>query len=233
MGTGTCAHLGSRWARLPHTGLAGNRALCAFLLCLSCFLRYGVARGGPGARGRQRRGGPRPRAGPGVGAVRVRVAGRGLCRWTARPRLPAPEASDAPGAAVALLELGLGQPPDRSPGPPSCPHTPFPPRLPRAGSRTWPGAAAGRSNFPWQLRHVGPRSIRRVCRGRSWCCPPSRACHCMWAATGTAAMWTSERKFLRQIGKGARRSVAKGSTSGQETRRVQNLSLADTTLGAE
>jgi hypothetical protein len=37
---GTCAaRPGSRWARLPHTGLAGNRALCAFLLCKSCFLR--------------------------------------------------------------------------------------------------------------------------------------------------------------------------------------------------
>ena len=35
----TCARPGSRWARLPHTGLAGNRALCAFLLCTSCFIR--------------------------------------------------------------------------------------------------------------------------------------------------------------------------------------------------
>ena len=35
----TCARPGSRWARLPHAGLAGNRALCAFLLCKSCFIR--------------------------------------------------------------------------------------------------------------------------------------------------------------------------------------------------
>ena len=36
---GACARLGSRWARLPHAGLAGERALCAFLLCKSCFIR--------------------------------------------------------------------------------------------------------------------------------------------------------------------------------------------------
>jgi hypothetical protein len=30
---GTCARLGSRWRRLPHAGLAGECALCAFLLC--------------------------------------------------------------------------------------------------------------------------------------------------------------------------------------------------------
>ena len=36
---GTCARLGSRWARLPHAGLAGECALCAFLLCKSCFIR--------------------------------------------------------------------------------------------------------------------------------------------------------------------------------------------------
>ena len=35
----TCARPGSRWARLPHAGLAGNRPLCAFLLCKSCFIR--------------------------------------------------------------------------------------------------------------------------------------------------------------------------------------------------
>jgi hypothetical protein len=36
----TCApRLGSRWARLAHAGVAGNRALCAFLLCKSCFIR--------------------------------------------------------------------------------------------------------------------------------------------------------------------------------------------------
>ncbi len=36
---GTYARLGSRWARLPHAGFAGNRALCALLLCKSCFIR--------------------------------------------------------------------------------------------------------------------------------------------------------------------------------------------------
>ena len=36
---GTCARQGSRWARLPHAGLAGECALCAFLLCKSCFIR--------------------------------------------------------------------------------------------------------------------------------------------------------------------------------------------------
>ena len=36
---GTCARLGSRWARLPHAGLAGECALCAFFLCKSCFIR--------------------------------------------------------------------------------------------------------------------------------------------------------------------------------------------------
>ena len=30
---------GSRWARLPHAGFAGECALCAFLLCKSCFTR--------------------------------------------------------------------------------------------------------------------------------------------------------------------------------------------------
>jgi hypothetical protein len=36
---GTWARLRSRWARLPHAGLAGNRALCAFFLCKSCCIR--------------------------------------------------------------------------------------------------------------------------------------------------------------------------------------------------
>ena len=36
---GTCARLGSRWARLPHAGLAGDCALCVFSLCKSCFIR--------------------------------------------------------------------------------------------------------------------------------------------------------------------------------------------------
>ena len=36
---GTCARPGSRWARLPHTGLAGECALCAFLRCKSCLIR--------------------------------------------------------------------------------------------------------------------------------------------------------------------------------------------------
>ena len=36
---GTCARLGSRWARLPHAGLAGECALCVFSLCKSCFIR--------------------------------------------------------------------------------------------------------------------------------------------------------------------------------------------------
>ena len=36
---GTWARLGSRWARLPHAGLAGECALCAFFLCKSCFVR--------------------------------------------------------------------------------------------------------------------------------------------------------------------------------------------------
>ena len=36
---GTWARLGSRWARLAHAGVAGNRALCAFSLCKSCFIR--------------------------------------------------------------------------------------------------------------------------------------------------------------------------------------------------
>jgi hypothetical protein len=35
----TCARLGSRWARLPHAGLAAECALCAFLQCKSCFIR--------------------------------------------------------------------------------------------------------------------------------------------------------------------------------------------------
>ena len=35
---GTCARLGSRWARLPHAGFAGECALCAFFLCKSCFI---------------------------------------------------------------------------------------------------------------------------------------------------------------------------------------------------
>jgi hypothetical protein len=33
---GTCPRLGSRWALLPHAGLAGECALCAFLSCKSC-----------------------------------------------------------------------------------------------------------------------------------------------------------------------------------------------------
>ncbi len=36
---GTWARLGSRWARRPHAGLAGECTLCAFLLCISCFIR--------------------------------------------------------------------------------------------------------------------------------------------------------------------------------------------------
>ena len=36
---GTWARLGSRWARLPHDGLAGKCALCVFSLCKSCFIR--------------------------------------------------------------------------------------------------------------------------------------------------------------------------------------------------
>ena len=36
---GTCARLGSRWARLPHAGFAGECALCVFSLCKSCFIR--------------------------------------------------------------------------------------------------------------------------------------------------------------------------------------------------
>ncbi len=36
---GTCACLGSRWARLPHAGSAGESALCTFLLCKSCCIR--------------------------------------------------------------------------------------------------------------------------------------------------------------------------------------------------
>jgi hypothetical protein len=36
---GTCARLGSRWARLPHAGLAGDCALCVVFLCKSCFIR--------------------------------------------------------------------------------------------------------------------------------------------------------------------------------------------------
>jgi hypothetical protein len=36
---GTCARLGSRWARLPHAGLAGDCALCVVFLCKSCFFR--------------------------------------------------------------------------------------------------------------------------------------------------------------------------------------------------
>ena len=36
---GTRGRPGSRWARLPHAGLAGNRALCVFSLCKSCFIR--------------------------------------------------------------------------------------------------------------------------------------------------------------------------------------------------
>ena len=36
---GTWARLGSRWARLPLAGFAGECALCAFLLCKSCFIR--------------------------------------------------------------------------------------------------------------------------------------------------------------------------------------------------
>ena len=36
---GICARPGSRWARLPLTGLAGEGALCALLLCKSCFIR--------------------------------------------------------------------------------------------------------------------------------------------------------------------------------------------------
>ena len=36
---GIWARLGSRWARLPHAGFAGECALCAFLLCKSCFIR--------------------------------------------------------------------------------------------------------------------------------------------------------------------------------------------------
>ena len=36
---GTCARLGSRWARLPHAGLAGECALCVVFLCKSCFIR--------------------------------------------------------------------------------------------------------------------------------------------------------------------------------------------------
>ena len=36
---GTCARLGSRWARLPHASLAGNCALCVCFLCKSCFIR--------------------------------------------------------------------------------------------------------------------------------------------------------------------------------------------------
>jgi hypothetical protein len=35
----TCARLGSRWARLPHAGLAGECALCVVFLCKSCFIR--------------------------------------------------------------------------------------------------------------------------------------------------------------------------------------------------
>ena len=36
---GTCARLGSRWARLPRAGFAGDCALCVFSLCKSCFIR--------------------------------------------------------------------------------------------------------------------------------------------------------------------------------------------------
>jgi hypothetical protein len=36
---GTWARPGSRWARLPHAGFAGECALCAFFLCKSCFIR--------------------------------------------------------------------------------------------------------------------------------------------------------------------------------------------------
>ena len=45
----TCVRLGSRWARLPLTGLAGEGALCALLLCKSCFIRD-IDRCGPMAR---------------------------------------------------------------------------------------------------------------------------------------------------------------------------------------
>ena len=36
---GTCARLGSRWARLSHAGLAGECALCVGFLWKSCFIR--------------------------------------------------------------------------------------------------------------------------------------------------------------------------------------------------
>ena len=36
---GTWGRLGGRSARLPHAALAGERALCAFFLCKSCFIR--------------------------------------------------------------------------------------------------------------------------------------------------------------------------------------------------
>ena len=36
---GTCARLGSRWARLPHADLAGDCALGVVFLCKSCFIR--------------------------------------------------------------------------------------------------------------------------------------------------------------------------------------------------
>jgi hypothetical protein len=36
---GTCARLGSLWARLPLAGFAGDCALCVVFLCKSCFIR--------------------------------------------------------------------------------------------------------------------------------------------------------------------------------------------------
>ncbi len=34
-----CARLGSRWARLPQAGFAGECALCTFFRCKSCFIQ--------------------------------------------------------------------------------------------------------------------------------------------------------------------------------------------------